>query len=132
MNKFLSLLIVPFFCLSMIGCTKHREPSTPAQPQATNNASSQTDDVGEQSEFKISGDKVEVNNHICASSKSPMEQEGLGRFTSEVVYQGSDPRFAKFKGKKLIFNQCCEGCVAKFPEQWAENPEVIMAFHGLH
>jgi hypothetical protein len=86
---------------------------------------------GEKAPFEIKGDTVKVNNSICASSGSPMDKSTLGDFTNNVTYEGNDPKFAKYKGKTLVFNQCCGGCIAKFPGQWKENPEKIMAFHGL-
>lgn len=87
--------------------------------------------TGEISKYKIIGDTIYVNNHICASSHSPMEKEALGIFTSKVKYNGTDPLFKKFKGKTLVFNQCCEGCIQAFPKQWADGAEEILAFHGL-
>ena len=77
------------------------------------------------------GNMVHVNNKICASSHTRMDAKDVGKFTSKVVYRGSDPKYAKYKGKKLIFNQCCTDCIIKFKTQWKENPEAIMEYHGL-
>lgn len=87
--------------------------------------------TGETARYEIKGDTVIVNNHICAFSRSPMAKETLGTYTSKVVYKGNDPRFAKFKNKTLVFNQCCTMCLDKFPGEWKKNPEEIMTYHGL-
>lgn len=88
-------------------------------------------ETGEKVTPMVMGKMVHVNNRICASSHTPMTEGSLGQFTSQVVYEGSDPRYAKFKGKTLIFNQCCTDCITKFKAQWKDNPEAIMQFHGL-
>jgi hypothetical protein len=83
---------------------------------------------GEKAPFVVEGDVVHVNNHLCGVSRSAMGPETLGRFVSRVVYQGADPRF---QGKTFEFNQCCGGCLAKFPELWAQHADEILAFHGV-
>lgn len=87
--------------------------------------------AGETAHYEIKGGTVMVNNHICAYSKTPMAKETLGTYISKVVYKGNDPKFAKFKDKTLVFNQCCTMCLDKFPEEWKKNPEAIMTYHGL-
>lgn len=87
--------------------------------------------TGETAQYEIKGDTVLVNNHICAYSKSPMAKETLGTYTSKVVYKGNNPKFAQFKNKTLVFNQCCTMCLDKFPDEWKKNPEAIMTYHGL-
>jgi len=83
---------------------------------------------GEQARFRVEGHVVHVNNELCAVSRGHMGADTLGQFVSEVRYEGGDSRFA---GKTLRFNQCCGGCVARFPKMWAERADEIMAFHGL-
>lgn len=84
---------------------------------------------GEQARFRVEGDVVHVNNELCAVSRGHMGADTLGQFVSEVHYEGDDRRFA---GKTLRFNQCCGGCVARFPKMWAERSDEILAFHGLN
>lgn len=84
--------------------------------------------AGETAPFQIEGDVVHVNNSLCAASRSPMAPEALGQFVSRVEYVGQDPRF---QGRTFEFNQCCGGCVARFPSLWAENADEILAFHGV-
>jgi hypothetical protein len=86
---------------------------------------------GENAKYEVKGDKVKVNNQLCASSRSKMEGSTLGLFQSDVKYMGEDPLYSKYKGKTLTFNQCCEGCVEEFKGQWKKDPEGIMKFHGL-
>lgn len=89
-------------------------------------------ETGEKVTPMFMGTMMHVNNKICASSHTPMVENDIGKFTSTVVYSGSNPKFIKFKGKTLIFNQCCSDCIEKFKTQWKENPEAIMEFHGLN
>ncbi len=83
---------------------------------------------GEQARFEVDGDTVRVNNTLCASSRSAMDPSTLGQFVSRVQYAGNDPRF---QGRTFEFNQCCGGCIARFPQQWAQNADAILAFHGV-
>lgn len=85
-------------------------------------------EVGEKAPFEIKGDTVYVNNRICAYSGTWMREDTLGNFISKVEYDGPDPRF---KGKTLIFNQCCGGCIGAFPAKWKAERDKIMHFHGL-
>lgn len=84
--------------------------------------------VREQAAYKIEGDTVFVNNTICAQMGSPLSADFMGKFTSEVYYDGP---IEQFKGKKLIFNQCCEHCAGNFPKKWAAERDQIMLTHGL-
>ena len=57
-----------------------------------------------------------------------MAPESLGQFVSRAEYTGEDPRF---QGRTFEFNQCCGGCVARFPARWAESADEILAYHGV-
>lgn len=83
---------------------------------------------GERAPYHIDGDRVLVNNRICAVSRTPMPVDSLGTYVSEVEYDGP---IEQFRGKRLVFNQCCEMCVKSFPAQWASGRDEIMKFHGL-
>jgi hypothetical protein len=83
---------------------------------------------GEVARWVADGDVVHVNNGLCAVCRSPMADNALGRFVSRVGYTGADPRFV---GKTFEFNQCCAGCVDRFPEMWHERTDEILAFHGV-
>ncbi|MBT8470455.1 MAG: hypothetical protein KJN97_17045 [Deltaproteobacteria bacterium] len=74
------------------------------------------------------GDVYHVNNRECAMSDSPIAEKDLGRFESRVVYDGPIERF---KGKTLVFNQCCSMCIESFPKKWAAERDQIMAKFGL-
>lgn len=124
-------LIVPL--LVLMACTAEPSSSPPERPiehamSVVPGASTRPAGVGEWAPFEIRGDIVQVNNSICAQSGSQMAPETLGKFTSRVVYDGPDERF---RGKTLVFNQCCHGCVLKFPAKWAAERDRIMRFHGL-
>lgn len=84
--------------------------------------------AAEMAPFAVEGDVVRVNNSICAVSRSAMAPETLGQFVSRVEYRGGDPRF---RGKVFEFNQCCGGCVQRFPQMWAERADEILAYHGV-
>lgn len=86
---------------------------------------------GETAQYVVKDDVVNVNNTLCAESRGPLGKEVMGKFTSTVKYTGNDPKFKKFKGKNLVFNQCCPMCAAKFDGKWKENAEEIMTFHGM-
>lgn len=77
---------------------------------------------------RLVGDVYYVNNRQCAISDSPIAENDLGRFESRVVYDGPIERF---KGKTLVFNQCCSMCIESFPEKWAAERDQIMAKFGL-
>ena len=102
------------FCLSVlvISCTKKKEEPL----------------TGEKAPFQVVDDTVHVNNSHCAVSHSQMKGEDLGKWTNTVEYQGANE---KFKGKKLVFNQCCEMCLKQFPEMWEESADEILKYHGL-
>lgn len=93
-------------------------PAQPSLPAGTR----------EISQYKVEGDNVFVNNTICAQMGAPLAPEAMGMFTTAVVYDGPSEIF---KGKTLIFNQCCEHCVANFPQKWAKERDQIMRTHGL-
>lgn len=84
--------------------------------------------VGEQAPYRVEGDTVFVNNRICAVSHSPLDPHNLDRFVSRVKYNGP---IAKFKGKTLLFNQCCEMCIQNFPSLWKSERDAVLRFHGL-
>jgi len=113
------VLVMSFSLFS--ACTKKKI-------QEENNVPTQELLVGEMSPYLIEGDTVFVNNQYCASSRTLMAKENLGKWISTVEYTGENP---KFKGKKLIFNQCCSGCMQAFPTQWQDNSKGILHFHGL-
>lgn len=84
--------------------------------------------VGEKAPYEIKGDKVLVNNELCAVSRTPMRKTQLGQFTGEVKYDGP---IEKFQGKTFVFNYCCAMCQNSFPEKWAAEKDEIMKYHGL-
>lgn len=83
---------------------------------------------GETAAYTVEGDVVRVNNTRCAVSRSPLDPVKLDAFTSTVAYEGADPRF---RGKKMVFNQCCAMCNERFPALWAADPDGILRYHGL-
>lgn len=83
---------------------------------------------GERAPWRIDGDRVLVNNRVCAVSRTPMPEAGLGTYVSEVAYEGP---IQVFRGKRMVFNQCCGMCVESFPTLWAAKRDEIMKFHGL-
>ncbi len=86
------------------------------------------DEAGEKAPYRIEGDVVYVNNRLCAVSHSPLNPHKLSQFVSRVKYDGP----AKdFRGKTLVFNQCCDMCIGKFPSMWTQERDTIMRFHGL-
>jgi len=119
--KKISILALLFVVVFIVGaCTKKKPVQT---ARVTEKVS-----VGEKSPFEIKGDIVQVNNQYCAASHSWMKKEDLGKWTNTVEYKGSNP---KFKGKKLVFNQCCGMCLERFPPMWEKDQDGIMKFHGL-
>ncbi|NOY27231.1 MAG: hypothetical protein GXP62_15285 [Oligoflexia bacterium] len=102
-------------------------PAPTAQSGRTLTSTAKSAD-GEVAQYEIVGDTVYVHNHLCAVSHSPLADDKLDKFVSTVTYQGDDPRF---KGKQMVFNQCCNMCIKRFPAMWAEDPNSILAFHGL-
>ncbi len=98
--------------------------------QVEPHGASQDIDTAEQNAAagRLVGDVYYVNNRQCAMSDSPIAEEDLGRFESRVVYDGPIERF---KGKTLVFNQCCSMCIESFPEKWAAERDQIMAKFGL-
>ena len=78
--------------------------------------------------YEIVGEVVHVNNRQCAVTGSELADKDLGRFESRVVYDGP---IARFKGKTLVFNQCCPMCIASFPKKWAAERDEIMQNFGL-
>lgn len=120
--------------LSASGCAVERAPVTaaraPESPPPTQVAAAVTlvPAAGERAPVVVEGDVVHVNNRLCGVSRSPMGEATLGQFVSRVQYTGSDPRY---RGRTFTFNQCCGGCLQKFPELWAERADEILAFHGV-
>ncbi len=76
----------------------------------------------------IEGNVIKVHNRLCAVSRTLMDQETIGKFTGQVVYEGNNP---KFKGKVFEFNYCCPMCQNKFPILFSKDPDSILRFHGL-
>lgn len=74
------------------------------------------------------GDTIMVHNKSCAESGSALKEEDLGKWTSEVAYTGTNP---KFQGKKFIFNQCCDQCNKTFQERWPAQQDDILKQYGI-
>lgn len=86
------------------------------------------DGEGEVAPYVIDGETVYVNNGLCAVSHSRLDPQNLNEFTSRVRYDGP---LEAFRGKTLVFNQCCEMCIKKFPDMWEENSDKILKYHGV-
>jgi len=115
----------------LAGCAAGAPRDQPAQLDPPSDLAAPTGDTPpavERSPVTVEGDVVHVNNSICAVSRSQMAPETLGQFVSRVEYQGEDPRF---RGRVFEFNQCCGGCVERFPSMWAERADEILAYHGV-
>lgn len=84
--------------------------------------------AGERASPTVQGDMVSVNNTYCGVSRGKLAPDVIGQFVSRVEYRGSDPRF---QGKTFEFNQCCNMCIERFPQMWAQNPDAILAWHGV-
>ena len=110
-----------------VACTRTTTEESEAVPP-TPQQSTLPPGVGELAPYRIEGDVVYVNNRICAVSHSPLREGQLDRYQSRVVYDGPDPRF---RGKTLVFNQCCPMCIQTFPELWRQHRDRIMRYHGL-
>lgn len=82
----------------------------------------------DESGFEVVDDVVYVNNRKCTMSGSTIAEEDLGRFESRVEYDGPIERF---RGKTLVFNQCCPKCIEDFPAKWAVERDDIMRAFGL-
>ncbi len=117
--------MLPILFALMLGCAENArsEPASPAVSASTSPAQR-----GETAAWTVEGTVVHVNNHLCAVSHSPLDPQKLDAFASTVAYSGPDPRFA---GKTLVFNQCCEMCIERFPAMWMKDPDAILRFHGL-
>jgi len=76
-----------------------------------------------ESGYEVSGNVVYVNNRDCAMSDSLIAEKDLGRFESRVTYDGP---IEQFRGKTLVFNQCCANCIESFPKKWAAERDQIM------
>ncbi|MBI2608425.1 MAG: hypothetical protein HYW47_02370 [Deltaproteobacteria bacterium] len=121
-----TFILIIFLNIAVFGCTQKNKTETTALPsQLTTQTESQE---GEKAPYEIKGETVSVNNQYCAVSHSKMEKEDLGKWTNTVEYKGDNPQF---KGKKLVFNQCCGGCIQRFPQMWSDEQDQIMQFHGL-
>jgi hypothetical protein len=77
---------------------------------------------------EVVGDVVIVHNRRCAMNGAPIPPEALGRWTSRVLYDGP---VDAYRGKTLVFNQCCPDCVDSFPALWAQDRDRIMREMGL-
>lgn len=99
---------------------------TPEPPSATTAPADES--LGETARYVVDGDTVLVNNELCGVSRTRMGPETLGKFVSRVTYSGPNE---EFRGKTLLFNQCCAMCLDRFPKRWADDPDEILAFHGL-
>lgn len=124
--NFLFTLIV-ISNIVLFGCI--RKPQTQVTQLEPSQSTSETQQQeGEKAPYEIKGDTILVNNQYCAVSHSKMGKEDLGKWTNTVEYKGDNPQF---KDKKLVFNQCCDGCLQRFPQMWGAEQEQIMKFHGL-
>lgn len=105
------------------------ESSKPSHPQDSEvEALSSFSQPGEVVTPAIDGNLIRVNNRLCAVSRTLMGQEMIGKFTGQVAYTGSNP---KYKGKVFEFNYCCAMCQQKFPILFSKDPDSILRFHGL-
>lgn len=131
-KKFWLLALLPILAGAVMAGVLFLRPvqqvSAPPAPQFAAEPSNLPVGVRERAAYKIEGDTVLVNNTICAQMGSPLSADFMGKFTSEVFYDGP---IEQFKGKKLIFNQCCEHCAGNFPKKWATERDQIMLTHGL-
>ena len=100
----------------------------PAIPPSETSAPEESAARGETAHWTVEGAEVHVNNRLCAVSHSPLDPAKLDAYVSHVAYTGDDRRFA---GKTLVFNQCCEMCIERFPKMWAKDPDAVLRFHGL-
>ena len=118
--------LVTFFVAAglLVGCT----PTSPLPPKEETSAAEKPASPGEKAPFRVEGSIVKVNNRLCAVSRTRMAEGALGQFVSRVAYKGPSERF---RGRIMVFNQCCAGCVQTFPKLWAERSEEILSFHGL-
>lgn len=110
-------------CLALAACTSPEPTTTSSAPPSDTRPRS-----AELAPAKLASGIVKVNNEICAVSRSRMAPDTLGRHVSRVPYRGADPRF---QGTVFEFNQCCGGCVEKFPSMFAARPDEILAYHGV-
>lgn len=120
-----------FAATLLASCTASAPPDEPARLEAQSDLPAPTGDAppaAERAPVAVDGNVVHVNNTICAVSRSEMAPEALGQFVSRVEYTGDDPRF---RGRVFEFNQCCGGCVERFPSMWAERADEILAYHGV-
>lgn len=84
--------------------------------------------IGEKADYVVDGETVYINNRLCAVSHSRLDPQNLDEYTSRVRYDGP---FEAFKGKTLVFNQCCDMCIKKFPNMWRESRDEILKYHGI-
>ena len=124
------------FCIILlVGCGSTSQPSpastsTPVTevPPAAAPAAFVALKAGEPAAWTEEAGVIRVNNRLCAVSHSPLDPAKLSAYTSTVDYTGTDPRV---QGKRMVFNQCCEMCIEKFPAMWASDPDAVLQFHGL-
>ncbi len=123
------LIIIGLLTLSLglASCTR----SKPTESQSSQPQPSLPPMIGIQGEKAIptiEGNLIKVNNRLCAVSRGPMDEKGLGLFKGQVAYEGNDSRY---KGKTFEFNYCCAMCQNMFPKQFQKDPDSILRFHGL-
>jgi hypothetical protein len=131
MRRLLLLIVLALFACNPPSDAVDRETLSYEASPAEMGASAATSAVqhpAELARYRIEGDRVYVNNTVCAYSRTPLHDEQLGEYTSEVVYDGP---IKTFQGKTLVFNQCCPMCVDAFPGKWKDERDEIMRFHGL-
>lgn len=132
MNFNFNYLFALFIMFSFAGCTKNDQKKMNNSSALINQQSAmqmkQRELEGEKASFVIKDDTVQVNNRYCAFSRTKMSEKDLGKWTNTVEYTGPNK---KFNGKKLVFNQCCGGCVSKFPTMWQADAEEVLRYHGL-
>lgn len=140
-QRFLKIIIILVIMFAWTSCRPHHENSTPhslnPKTESSNPSQSQDSEVealvrfsqpGEVVTPTTEGNVIKVNNSLCAVSRTPMDQETIGKFTGKVAYEGNNP---KFKGKVFEFNYCCAMCQQKFPILFSKDPDSILRFHGL-
>lgn len=116
--------LLPLFLLIIFFAASAAQAETASQQN-------QSKAPGEIAKPEVKGDTIYVNNKICAVSRTQMREADLGKFVSKVTYTGDNPKYKKYKGKELAFNQCCGMCLKSFPKKWSENADEILQFHGL-
>lgn len=133
-HRFLNVVFILVILVSWTSCRRHdhqdhehsKNDSILQDPEVE--ALSRFTQPGEVVTPNIEGNVIKVNNQLCAVSRTLMDQETIGKFTGQVAYGGSNP---KYKGKVFEFNYCCPMCQQKFPILFSKDPDSILRFHGL-